>query len=104
VERVNFDGLCFPVAKVKFLGATDRSGARWSASIRRSNELTYRAIVSYDDALPDGARNAVTAAWKCYAKAQAWMDDYNPDDYVAIPGDLSAREYSFTFVPREYLN
>lgn len=101
----DFTPYCFPVVRVRFAGPTDYKGSRWIASMRRDNERTYRATTSYDYAKSSGASNAISAARACYAKAlkdmyrSAGEPAPSIDDYVAIPGDLSADAYAFTFVP-----
>jgi hypothetical protein len=105
VTRNRFDGLAFLAVKVRYAGPTDRTGGRWIASLYRDTDRTYRATVGYDDALPSGGTQAVIAAKRALAKALA---DNNPDasvsDYTPVPGDLSADEYVFVFVPTEYLS
>jgi hypothetical protein len=98
-----FDGLAFPVARVRYSG----DSGRWSASIRRDSERTYRARVSYDQATGGGARGALPAALECLERALADLDlgaGADPSEYVAIPGDLDAGTYTFTFVPAYLLN
>lgn len=96
----DFSGYAFPVVRVRFAGATNHRPGRWMATYRRDNERTYRASLSYDYAISAGAQNALPAALACFAKA---LDESNRGlsvfDYVAIPGDLSADSYAFTFIP-----
>jgi hypothetical protein len=102
IANETFKGLAFPVAKVRFNGPTDHRGARYSATIRRDNERTYRTTVSFDYAKNPG-ENALSAALKCLERAlEGNGSDSSVDDYVAIPGDLDASAYSFTFVPKYF--
>jgi hypothetical protein len=98
----NFDGLAFPVAKVRYAGPTNSRGSRWVASVYRDRDRTFRATVGYDHALPSGARNALPAALKAFEKARADIDADLREDYVAIPGDFDADTYIFTFVPKRF--
>lgn len=103
VSNHTFDGLAFPVARVRYSG----DSGNWSASIRRDSERTYRARVSYDYATGGGARGALPAALKCLERALADLDlgtGHDPSDYVAVPGDLDAGAYVFTFVPAYFFN
>ncbi len=94
ITHETFDGLAFPVARVRY------SDGKWHATIRRDADRTYRARVGYDYSIGGGARGARVAAITAFAKALA---DHNglsaAGDYVAVPGDLGAGTYSFTFVP-----
>jgi hypothetical protein len=98
ITNETFDGLAFPVARVRY------TGNGYSATIYRDRDRTYRARTSYDHAIGGGARGALPAALKAFDKALA---DHNGlsahGDYVAVPGDLTADLYSFTFVPVEIL-
>lgn len=97
--NATFDGLAFPVAKVRY------TGNGYSATIYRDRDRTYRARVSYDHSIGPGARNAIRAALKAFEKALADNDGLSTDgDYVAIPGDLNADFYVFTFVPKHFFD
>lgn len=102
ITQETFDGLAFPIVRVRYAGPTETRGARWIATLRRDNERTYRATVSYDSGKPEGARNAIDAAWECWREARKDLVEPGKNyclDYVAIPADLSADSYAFTFVP-----
>lgn len=103
ITQETFDGLAFPVIRVKYAGPTDTKGARWIASMRRDNERSYRVTVGYDSGEREGAANAIHAARACWEKA---CDDLGvpKGEHVAIPADLSASEYAFTMVPEYILN
>jgi hypothetical protein len=98
VTQQALSGLAFPVARVRFAGPTDYHGARYYATLRRDSERTYRASVPYSYAL-SASENALRAARIVHEKALADTDGGAPADYVAIPGDLDASSYVFTFVP-----
>jgi len=101
ITNQTFDGLAFPVAKVRY------SSGSWNASIRRDSERTFRARTSYDHATGGGARGALPAALKCLEKALADVDlggGASVADYLAIPGDLDGGAYAFTFVPASLIN
>ena len=104
VSNETFKGLAFPVARVRYAGPTNYRGSRWIASIRRDNERTYRSQVSYRSELPSGSQNAIRAALTCLATMLADNPglETSANDYVAAPGELSADEYVFTFVPRYF--
>jgi hypothetical protein len=92
-----FDGLAFPVAKVRY------TGNGYSATVYRDRDRTYRAKTSYDPAIGGGARGARPAALKAFAKALADNNGLAREgDYVAIPGDFNANFYTFTFVPSHF--
>jgi hypothetical protein len=94
-----FDGLAFPVARVRY------TGNGYSAIIYRDRDRTYRARAPYDHAIGGGARGALPAALKAFDKALADNTGLAASgEYVAIPGDLTDKLYSFTFVPRELLS
>lgn len=96
-----FDGLAFPVARVRYSG----DSSRWTASMYRDSERSYRARTSYDHAVGGGARGALPAALKVLAKALADLGmTETAADYVAVPGDFSADAYVFTFVPAYFFN
>ena len=96
-SNATFDGLAFPVAKVRY------SSGSYSASVYRDRERTYRARASYDHAIGGGARGALPAALKAFAKALADQNGLSAEgDYIAVPGDFSADLYTFTFVPKRY--
>jgi hypothetical protein len=99
-----FDGLAFPVAKVRLNGATDTRGARYSATVYRDRDRTYRATAPYDHGIGGGARGALPAALKAFERALAENDPPASaiGDYVAVPGDFSQDLYVFTFVPRSF--
>lgn len=104
-----FEGLAFPVVKVRYAGPTDTKGSRWIATMRRDNERLFRATASYNHDLPSGADNALAAARVCYALALVDSNALGPvkrhvDDYVSVPGDLDSDTYVFTFVPAELLS
>jgi hypothetical protein len=102
ITNQTFDSLAFPVARVRYWG-----DGRWSATLRRDSERTYRARVSCDHATGEGARGALPAALECLERALADIDlgaGATPSEYVAIPGDLDAGTYTFTFVPAYLLN
>lgn len=93
-----FDGLAFPVARVRY------SNGKWSASIYRDRDQTYRARLSYDHAIGAGARGARVAALAAFDKALADTNGLAASgDYIAVPGDFDANTYVFTFVPTELL-
>jgi hypothetical protein len=93
-----FDGLAFPVARVRY------TGNGYSATIYRDRDRKYSARTSYDHAVGGGARGALPAALKAFEKALADNNGLAASgDYIAIPGDLTDQLYSFTFVPREIL-
>src|SRR5262245_23483276 len=104
ITNETFEQLVFPVAKVRYAGPTNTRGGRYVASIYRDSERTYRATVGFDHA-DSPSTNARAAALACLTKSLA---DNNPDasvaDYVAVPGNLSADSYTFTFVPADILN
>jgi hypothetical protein len=107
ITQDTFSPFAFPIVKVRYSGPTDYHGAKWIATLRRDNERTYRVHQSYDDSLPEGAQNALQAALACFAKCFADLNPDNPhpiSDYIAIPADLSANEYAFTFVPSYFFN
>lgn len=100
-----FEGLAFPVVKVRYAGPTNTKGSRWIATLRRSRTEVIRVTASYDYSLPTGQENALVAAKECYAKALASYDSGNDvRDYVAVPGDLNPDTYVFTFVPAELMS
>ena len=103
ITQETFDGLAFPIVRVRYSGPTDTRGARWYATLRRDNERTYRVNVGYDDGRPEGARNAIEAARACWEKATADLG-VPSGEHVAIPSDLSESEYAFTMVPADILN
>jgi hypothetical protein len=97
VTNATFDGLAFPVAKVRY------TGNGYSATIYRDSDRIYRAKTSYDHAIGGGARGALPAAEKAFAKALADNNGFEQDGgYVAIPGDLNADFYTFTFIPKHF--
>lgn len=97
IANETFDGLAFPVAKVRYIGGA------YTASVYRDRERTYRVKVSYDAATGGGARGALPAALKAFDKALKDNNGLERDgDYVAIPGDLNGDEYAFTFVPKHF--
>lgn len=99
ITNTTFDGLAFPVAKVRY------TGNGYSATIYRDRDRTYRARTSYDHAIGGGARGALPAALKAFAAALADNDGLARDgDYVAVPGDFNADFYVFTFVPTHFFN
>lgn len=99
VSNATFDGLAFPVAKVRY------TGSGYSASVYRDRDRTYRAKASYDHAVGGGARGALPAALKAFAKALADTNGLASEgDYVAVPGDFSADFYTFTFVPAHFFD
>lgn len=99
-----FEGLAFPVVKVRYAGPTDTKGSRWIATLRRSRDEVTRVTAGYHSELPAGADNAYVAARECFAKHLAsWDSDNDASDYVAVPGDLDPDTYVFTFVPAELL-
>jgi hypothetical protein len=103
ITNETFDGLAFPVARVRYSG----DSGNYSATLRRDSERTYRARTPYDHAIGGGARNALLAALKCLERALAEIDPgagSDPSAYVAIPGDLDAGAYVFTFVPAYFFN
>lgn len=93
-----FDGLAFPVAKVTY------GGRGYSATIRWGTEETFRARASYDHAIGPGARNAVRAALKAHEKLIAEHPALEDEQHVAVPGDLDANTYTFTFIPERFLS
>jgi hypothetical protein len=98
ITNHTFDGLAFPVARVRY------TGNGYSATIYRDRDRKYSARTSYDHAIGGGARGALPAALKAFDKALADSNGLAASgDYVAIPGDLTDQLYSFTFVPRELL-
>lgn len=109
MTSTDFSGLCFPVARVRYAGPTDTRGGRWIATIRRDNEHSWRMTLPYDHSLPSGSAQAVLAAREVHRRMRAallsedgvW--DTNEPEPIAIPGDLSADEYVFTFVPANLL-
>lgn len=104
ITSETFDSFVFMVARVRFAGPTNTRGSRYIASIRRDNEHTYRVTHSYDGALSP-SKNASAAAQKCLRKALADNPYHDGTiSYVAIPGDLSANSYAFTFVPHYFFD
>jgi hypothetical protein len=112
ISQETFRGLAFPVARTRYAGPTNTRGSRYVASIRRDNERTYRATVHYDAALSP-SENALAAALKCFQAAlignyhdyqSVELEPPSARDYVAVPGDLDANGYSFTFVPLYIFN
>ena len=100
ISDETFSGLAFPVAKVRYTGPTNYRGSRWIATIRRDNERTYRVIDPYRSELPSGSVNALDTARACLAKMLADNhSETSASDYVAIPAELDADTYAFTFVP-----
>jgi hypothetical protein len=98
ITQETLSGLAFPVARVRFAGPTNYRGARYYATLRRDSERTYRASVPFSYAL-SASENALRAARMVHEKALADTGGGAPEDYVAIPGDLDASSYVFTFVP-----
>jgi hypothetical protein len=99
ISQATFDGLAFPVAKVRY------TGSGYSASIYRDHDRIYRAKTSYDHAIGGGARGALPAAVKAFEKALADNNGFEQHGgYVAIPGDFSAGLYTFTFVPTHFFD
>lgn len=97
-----FDGLAFPIVRVRYAGPTNYRGSRWIATMRRDNERSYRVVTPYDASLSTGTRNAIVAARACWDKARA---DLGWDgEYIAIPAELDADTYAFTFVFSGILN
>lgn len=96
ITQSTFDGLAFPVAKVRY------TGSGYSATIRWDSEHTFRARVSYDHALSGGATQAIRAALKAHAKMLAEFPTHASEQHLAIPGDLDAEHYTFTFVPTRF--
>lgn len=96
VTNETFDGLAFPVAKVRY------TGNGYSATIVWSSEHTFRARVSYDHRIGPGARNAIRAALAAHAKLTAEFPALADEEPVAVPGDLNANWYTFTFVPSRF--
>lgn len=97
VTNFTFDGLAFPVARVRY------TGNGWSATIYHDHDRTYRARASYDHAIGGGARGALPAALKAFSKALADNNGLAAEgEYVAVPGDLNADFYTFTFVPKRF--
>lgn len=96
-----FEGLAFPVVRVRYAGPTDSRGSRYVATVRG-----VRHTESYDDGL-SASRNAHNAAAACWAKYCASLALSVPDDdtpRVFIPGDLDRTSYSFTVVDAAYLD
>jgi hypothetical protein len=103
LSQHTFDGLAFPVARVRYSG----DSGRYTATIRRDSYRSYRASAPYDHATGGGARGALPAALKCLEDALADLDlgaGHEPSDYIAVPGDLDAGAYVFTFVPAYFFN
>jgi hypothetical protein len=91
ITHSTFASLAFPVTRVRY------SNGKWHAQIFRDSDCTYRARTSYNHAVGGGARGARAAA---FDKALADSNGLSADgDYVAIPGDMDASTYVFTFVP-----
>jgi hypothetical protein len=67
-------------AVVKYLGATDTKGSRWSARISRGSEVTWRATVAYED-------GPIEAALQACAKAGV---DWQPVSCHSIDSDTYA--------------
>jgi hypothetical protein len=106
-QRINtetFAGLAFTTAKVRYAGPTNARSSRWIATITRGQDTT-RVIEPYDSASAGGARNALPTAQACFEKVRKAIDEPTyPHEWIAIPGELDADTYAFTFVPAEYLN
>ena len=49
-------------AVVKYLGATDTRGSRWSARINRGSEATWSATVAFEDGPIEAALKACASA------------------------------------------
>lgn len=103
VTQQTFDGLAFPIVRVRYAGPTNTRGSRWIATLRRDEERTYRVTRGYDYAAPMGSGGALAAALECWDKARADLNAWS-DEHVAIPADLDAGSYAFTFVPKAMLN
>jgi hypothetical protein len=100
-----FDGLAFPVARVRYSGPTDTRGGRYNASLYRDRDRTYRASVPYGHDIGGGARGALPAALKVLECALVDITSgATVADYVAIPGDYSDDAYVFTFVPAYFFD
>lgn len=102
ITQETFDGLAFPVIRVKYDGPTDYRPSRWIATLRRDNDRSYRVSQSYDDGAPEGARNAIGAAMACWERARADLG-VPQDEHLAVPGALDANTYAFLMVPRDLL-
>lgn len=101
ITNETFAPFAFPVARVRYNG----DSSNWSARIYHDSERSYRARASYDPGIGGGAKGALAAALKCFEKCLAdnsGLATYG--DYIAVPGDLSAGEYTFTFVPAYFFN
>lgn len=108
ITQEAFAGFAFPVVRVKYAGPTNSRGSRWIASCRIDNERTVRCTLPYRHEVASGSVNALPAAVECmqraFAAGSGGWEHPQVADYVAIPGDLSASEYSFTFVPAYFFN
>jgi hypothetical protein len=104
ITTESFAGLAFTVVRVRYAGPTNTRGSRWIATITRGSERT-RVTMPYRSERPHGAVNALPAAQACFAKVRRAINEpTDPSEWVAIPAELNADEYAFTFVPSDYLN
>ena len=67
-------------AVVKYLGATDTKGSRWSARINRGSDATWSATVAFED-------GPIAAALKACTKAGV---DWQPVSCHSIDSDTYA--------------
>jgi hypothetical protein len=96
-----FRPFAFPVAKVTYSG----NAARYYASMYRDTDRTYRAQHAYEYGESSDGSQAIHAATLCLAKSLAdSSSDMKVSDYVAVPGDLNADSYVFTFVPAYFFD
>lgn len=95
-----FQGLAFPVIRVRYHGPTDYRGSRYIATLRGVRHTEH-----YDYAL-DGPENAYKAAVSCWLKYREQFAEILAGDEqarVLIPGDLDANTYAYTVVPAGFL-
>ena len=92
---IDLTGYAFPTAVVKYHGATDTRGSRYTATMKRYGQ-TYRASVPYNYASPSEA--PVAAAWAVMEKV-ATDSVLAAADFVTVEGDLGDAT-SVTFLPK----
>jgi hypothetical protein len=104
ISQNTFDGLAFPVARVRYAGPTEVRGSRFNATMKRGED-SYRIARSYRYDEPQGAGQAVHAARLCLANYLEENDrDETVADYVAVPGEYDVDTYVFVFVPARFFS
>jgi hypothetical protein len=107
----SFEGITFPLVKVKFAGPTDHRGARWIATLtsgRLGGPKSYRVIRPYDYSIGCGATNALPVAQevlrKCFADWSARTESECPNvqNFILIPCEIDRDTYGFTVIHKRH--